>query len=43
MFFSVYKVILYYCCSAEITVNKQGYNHAFYHVGEIAIFEYYEY
>jgi len=43
MFFSVYEVILYHCCSAEITVNKQGYIHASYHVAEMAIFEYYEY
>jgi len=34
---------LYYRCSAEKTVNKQGYIHASYHVAEMAISEYYEY
>jgi len=30
----VYKVILYYCCCAAKTVNKQGYIHASYQVAE---------
>jgi len=30
---------LYYCCSAEKSVNKQGYIHASYHGAEMAIFE----
>jgi len=34
---------LYYCCSADKTVNKQAYIPTSYHVAEMAIFEYYEY
>jgi len=43
IFSLVHKVILYYCCSAAKTVNKQGCIHASYQVAEMALFEYYEY
>jgi len=36
MFCLVCKVILYYCCSAANTANKQGYIHASYQVAEMA-------
>jgi len=41
--FLAYKVILYYCCCAAKTANKQGYIHASYQAAEMAFFEYYEY
>jgi len=40
--FLVYKVILYYCCCAAKTVNRQGYIHVSYLVAEMTFFEYYE-
>jgi len=39
---SSFNVILYYCCCAANTVNKQSYIHASYQVAEMALFEYNE-